>query len=58
MHKAIAVLRALTFFDHCYIGGGNSRRVTDLDAPDMTIVDNAAGILGGVKLWDDVHLAL
>ena len=28
VHKAIANLRALMFFDHLYIGGGNSRRVT------------------------------
>ncbi len=27
VHKAIANLRALMFFDHLYIGGGNSRRV-------------------------------
>jgi polyphosphate glucokinase len=58
VHKAIGTLRALTFFDHCYIGGGNSRRVTGTLTPDITIVDNSAGILGGIKLWDDIHLAL
>lgn len=56
--KAISVFRALTFFDHCYVGGGNGRRVTlDLGA-DVSIVDNAAGILGGIKLWEGDHLAL
>ena len=41
VHKAIVNLRALMFFDHLYIGGGNSRRVTrqNLD-DDVTIVDN------------------
>ena len=56
VHKAIANLRALMFFDHLYIGGGNSRRVTrhHLD-DDVTIVDNTAGILGGIKLWSQDH---
>jgi polyphosphate glucokinase len=59
VHKAIANLRALMFFDHLYIGGGNSRRVTrqQLD-DDVTIVDNTAGILGGIKLWEVDHLAV
>ena len=53
VHKAIVNMRALMFFDHLYIGGGNSRRVTrhHLD-DDVTIVDNTAGILGGIKLWE------
>jgi len=59
VHKAIANLRALLFFDHLYIGGGNSRRVTrqQLD-DDVTIVDNTAGILGGIKLWEGQHLGV
>lgn len=52
VEAAIDTVRALTFFDHCYIGGGNSSRVT-LDLPDdVTLVDNNAGILGGIKLWE------
>jgi polyphosphate glucokinase len=59
VHKAIANLRALLFFDHLYIGGGNSRRVSRANlADDVTIVDNAAGILGGIKLWESEHLAV
>ncbi len=59
VHKAIVNLRALMYFDHLYIGGGNSRRVTrhHLDA-DVTIVDNSAGILGGIKLWSQDHLTV
>jgi len=50
--KAIANMRALTAFDHLYIGGGNSRRVArDHLADDVTVVDNSAGILGGIRLW-------
>jgi polyphosphate glucokinase len=59
IHKAIVTLRAMMFFDHLYIGGGNSRRVRrdNLDE-DVTIVDNSAGILGGIKLWTQNHLAV
>jgi polyphosphate glucokinase len=59
VHKAIATLRAMMFFDHLYIGGGNSRRVTRHHlADDVTIVDNSAGILGGIKLWTNEHVAV
>jgi polyphosphate glucokinase len=52
VRRAIEVLRALTFFDRCYIGGGNSARLGP-DLPEgITIVDNTAGILGGIKLWE------
>jgi polyphosphate glucokinase len=50
--KAIANLRVLATFDHLYVGGGNAKRLdVELD-PDVTIVDNNAGILGGIRLWD------
>jgi polyphosphate glucokinase len=59
VHKAIVNLRALLFFDHLYMGGGNSRRVNraQLD-DDVTIVDNTAGILGGIKLWEADHIGV
>lgn len=59
VHKAIVNLRALMFFDHLYIGGGNSRRVSrqNLEA-DVTIIDNTAGILGGIKLWGADHIGV
>jgi polyphosphate glucokinase len=59
VHKAIVNLRALLFFDHLYVGGGNSRRVTreNID-DDVTIIDNTAGILGGIKLWDSNHIGV
>jgi polyphosphate glucokinase len=50
--EAIEAFRALTFFDHCYIGGGNSARLSSKLPPDVSIVDNSAGILGGIKLWE------
>ena len=58
VRRAVETLRELCFFDHCYIGGGNSRRIEGKIAPDVTIVDNTAGLLGGIKLWDDGHIGL
>ncbi|HXW39204.1 MAG TPA: hypothetical protein VEJ44_05870, partial [Acidimicrobiales bacterium] len=59
VQKAITNLRALLFFDHLYIGGGNSRRVVRDDLPDdVTIIDNTAGILGGIKLWETDHVGV
>lgn len=53
VRRAIGTLRMLTNFDHLYIGGGNAKKIDfDLD-PDVTIVDNSAGLAGGVALWRD-----
>jgi polyphosphate glucokinase len=59
VHKAVRNLRDMMFFDHLYIGGGNSRRLVrdELD-DDVTIVDNTAGILGGIKLWETDHVGV
>jgi polyphosphate glucokinase len=59
VHKAITNLRGMVFFDHLYIGGGNSRRIKrDALVDDVTIIDNTAGILGGIKLWDADHVGV
>jgi polyphosphate glucokinase len=50
--EAIDRLRALTNFDHLYIGGGNAKRVEVALPPDVTLVDNNAGLLGGIRLWE------
>ncbi len=50
--ETVETLRALCFFDHCDIGGGNSIRLGP-DLPEgVSLVDNSAGILGGIKLWE------
>lgn len=51
--RAIENLRVLVDFDHLYLGGGNSRRLTCKLPDDVTIVDNTAGLTGGSKLWND-----
>lgn len=59
VQRAIKNMRAMMFFDHLYIGGGNSRRIVrdGLD-DDITIIDNTAGILGGIKLWESDHIGV
>ncbi|MDA8355914.1 MAG: ROK family protein [Actinomycetota bacterium] len=60
--KAFHTLDALFFYDHLYVGGGNATRIKKDDFGDLakrtSLVDNAAGILGGIKLWEDRHLGL
>jgi polyphosphate glucokinase len=62
VRRAIAVLDELLFFDALYIGGGNARRLVRDDLGEMlertTLVDNTAGILGGILLWERTHLGL
>jgi polyphosphate glucokinase len=50
---AIETLRGLTWFDHLYIGGGNARHIDFALPKNVTVVDNVAGIIGGVRLWDN-----
>jgi polyphosphate glucokinase len=60
--EAIACLNAMFFFDHLYIGGGNASRIDRDDLGELlertTVVENTAGILGGIKLWDGPHIAV
>jgi polyphosphate glucokinase len=58
VRKAVVTLRGLSFFDHCYIGGGNAKKIHGSLGDDVSIVDNTAGILGGIRLWDESHLAV
>jgi polyphosphate glucokinase len=50
--EAIERLRALTNFDRLYIGGGNAKKLEIELPPGVSLVDNAAGVLGGIKLWE------
>ena len=53
VREAIDNLRTLVNFDHLYIGGGNSKKLKGDLPEDCSVVDNTAGILGGIRLWDD-----
>ncbi len=50
--EAIANFQSLVNYDHLYLGGGNAARVAGRLDPSITVVDNVAGILGGIKLWE------
>jgi len=51
--EAILAYDRFLFFDTIHIGGGNAKHLDPLDLPHHArIVDNTAGITGGVRLWD------
>ena len=51
--QAIASLEHLFNYDTLYIGGGNARRLTLDLPPNVKIIPNVAGLLGGIALWRD-----
>ena len=36
-----------------YLGGGNAKKLTIKLPPNVSVVPNVAGILGGIRLWED-----
>jgi len=51
VQEVIAQTQQLFNWDHLYIGGGNTRKLTLKLPPNVSIVSNEEGILGGVALW-------
>ena len=51
--QAIASLEHLFNYDTLYIGGGNARRIALDLPPNVKIISNIAGLLGGIALWRD-----
>jgi polyphosphate glucokinase len=52
VREAVNTIMQLTSCEELYIGGGNARRITFPLPPQVTIVSNAAGVTGGVRLWE------
>lgn len=52
VRKAIASLDALFNYDRLYIGGGNARKITVPLPPQVKVVSNIEGLLGGIALWN------
>ncbi|MGA8891697.1 MAG: ROK family protein [Anaeromyxobacteraceae bacterium] len=50
--RAIEQLRHTFNFRVLYLGGGNARHVTLPVPRDVRVVDNVAGLIGGVRLWE------
>lgn len=54
VEEAIENMHTLTNYDHLFIGGGNAKHLDAEKLPkNISLVDNSAGILGGIRLWDD-----
>lgn len=51
LQEAIAQTAATFNWDHLYLGGGNTKKIDFELPPNVTIVSNREGILGGVALW-------
>ena len=51
--KAIATLEHAFNYDHLYIGGGNAQKIITKLPSNTRIVENVAGLLGGIALWKD-----
>lgn len=49
---AVAQLQDTFNFRALYLGGGNARKVEFKLPRNVKLVDNVAGLLGGVKLWE------
>jgi polyphosphate glucokinase len=53
LQRAIKYWRILTNFDKLYLGGGNAEYISfELD-PDVEIVSNELGMMGGIWLWKE-----
>ena len=50
--EAFVNFQRLLNYDRLYVGGGNSRLLVGYADPSVNIVDNVAGILGGIRLWN------
>ena len=51
LQEAIEQTAKLFNWDHLYLGGGNTKRIEFKPGPNIEIVSNEAGLLGGVALW-------
>ena len=52
VRKAIAAFDDMLFFDVIYLGGGNAKHLSPADIGTKgQVVENTAGILGGVRVW-------
>ena len=52
VRESIDTIVDLTNCDTLYIGGGNARKIAFELPPGVRIVSNAAGVTGGVRLWE------
>ena len=53
LQAAIKQTLATFNWDHLYLGGGNTKKILFKPDPNVTIVPNETGLLGGVALWQE-----
>jgi polyphosphate glucokinase len=53
LQEAIAQTAATFNWDFLYLGGGNTKKINFKLGPNVKIVSNESGLLGGVVLWRD-----
>src|SRR5688500_1707518 len=58
LQKVLSVLKTVFNYDHLFISGGNSKKITINLDKNITLVSNIDGIRGGAKLWLKEHFAL
>lgn len=51
VRRVLGILETVFNFDRLYLGGGNAARIDFPLGRRVRIVDNAAGLLGGIALW-------
>lgn len=51
--EALADLKRTFIYDRLYIGGGNAKYIKFKLPPDVEVVSNEDGLLGGIRLWDE-----
>lgn len=56
VQQAIATLQPLFNLDMLYIGGGNAKHITIELPPNVKVVPNVTGLLGGIALWRNESL--
>lgn len=53
LEKAIVSLQNLFNCDCIYLGGGNAKKIAFELPPNVKVVPNVSGLLGGIALWRD-----
>ncbi len=51
LKKCLNIIKVVVNYDHLYISGGNSKKITFKTDDNVTLKANIDGIKGGAKLW-------
>lgn len=51
LRRVLAILETVVNFDRLHLGGGNAARINFTLGRRVRVVDNKAGLLGGIALW-------